>query len=236
MVVSKEHVAQQVRDIIAWREKWLEQAGLPMDTFMNNEQKDAFLAASKEAYHNRPDQRERQERDARELGRQFVKEKQKSRWARNLQRLAGTTQMWHVLSFTGRFDPDFFDSLPAPAPQAGEQTETQRLNNKLAVEARAKHRQAMKYARQREKLLAGGVPQPAALTRRQRDLLALYDAGTLLAEANRLTRISGNGRLRRSDGSFVDIGGSAGGYTRIVLYDWEPPDVTDFDVVDPNDV
>ena len=74
------------------------------------------------------------------------------------------------------------------------------------------------------------------MTKRQKDLLVLYDAGALLAEANRLTRISGNGRLRRSDGSFVDIGGSTGGYTRTVLYDWEPPDVTDFDVVDPNDV
>ena len=66
--------------------------------------------------------------------------------------------------------------------------------------------------------------------------MALYDDGTLLAEANRLTRISGNGRLRRSDGSFVDIGGSTGGYTRTVLYDWEAPDVTEFEPVDPGDV
>ena len=74
------------------------------------------------------------------------------------------------------------------------------------------------------------------MSRKQQDLLELYDAGTLLAEANRLTRISGNGRLRRSDGSFVDIGGSTGGYTRTVLYDWQAPDVTDFDSVDPGDV
>ena len=59
--------------------------------------------------------------------------------------------------------------------------------------------------------------------------MALYDDGTLLAEANRLTRISGNGRLRRSDGSFLDIGGSTGGYARTVLYDWQVPDVTEFE-------
>ena len=64
MVVSKEHVARQVREVIAWREKWLAQVGLPMNTLMNNEQKDAFLTASKEEYHNRPDQRERQDQDA----------------------------------------------------------------------------------------------------------------------------------------------------------------------------
>ena len=61
--------------------------------------------------------------------------------------------------------------------------------------------------------------------------MELYDAGTLVAEANRLILMSGNGRLRRSDGTFVDMGGSTGGYTRTVLYDWEPPDVTEFDPV-----
>ena len=66
--------------------------------------------------------------------------------------------------------------------------------------------------------------------------MALYDDGTLLAEANRLTLISGNGRLRRSDGSFVDIGGSTGGYTRTVLYDWQPPDLAEFESDGPGDV
>ena len=66
--------------------------------------------------------------------------------------------------------------------------------------------------------------------------MALYDDGTLLAEANRLTWISGNDRLRRSDGSFVDIGGPTGGVTMTVLYDWQAPDVTEFELVDPGDV
>ena len=199
-----------------------------MDTFMNYEQKEAFLKASKEEYHSRPDQRERQERDAADGStKTTLRQKKKSRWARNQQRLAGTTQMWHVLSFRGKFDPTFFTSLPPP--QAGEQTEKQRLNNKLAVEARAKRRLAMKYDRLRQKIAMGECAPGTTLSTQQQDLLALYDAGTLLADANRLTRISGNGRLRRSDGSFVDIGGSTGGYTRTVLYDWEPPDLTGFD-------
>ena len=84
MVVSKEHVAKQVREVIEWREKWLAQEGLPGNTLMNNKQKDAFLKASKEEYHNRPDQRERQHRDAASVkNKQYVKQRKKSRWARN---------------------------------------------------------------------------------------------------------------------------------------------------------
>ena len=63
MVVSAEYVARQVREVIKWRETWLEQEGLPMDTLMNETQKDAFLLASKQEYHSRPDQVELQTRD-----------------------------------------------------------------------------------------------------------------------------------------------------------------------------
>ena len=63
MVVSKEHVARQVGEVIARRQKWLAQKMLPMDTFINDDQKEAFLKASKDEYHNRPDQKARQQRD-----------------------------------------------------------------------------------------------------------------------------------------------------------------------------
>ena len=81
------------------------------------------------------------------------------------------------------------------------------------------------------KILTGKCDPGTTLSRKQQELLALYDTGTLLKEANRLTRISGNGRLRRTDGSVVDIGGSTGGYTRTVLDDWQAPDVTELDPV-----
>ena len=165
-----------------------------------------------------------------------MRERKKSRWARNQQRLAGTTQMWQILSFTGKFDPAYLAGLPPPPAQAGELTESQRQRNRLAVEARAKLRLARKYARLRDTIRSGKGGPGTALTRQQEDLLKLYDNGTLLTDANRLTQSSGNGRLRRSDGSFIDIGGSTGGYARTVLYDWEPPDLTEFEVVDPGDV
>ena len=138
MSVSKEHVARQVREVITWREKWFAQQMLPMSTLVNNEQKEAFLKASKDEYHSRPDQTELQQRDAEEGGAKLVRSRKKSRWARNLQRLAGSAHMWYVLSFTGKFDPAFFDDLPPPLPPPDEPTEEQRQNTKRAVEARAK--------------------------------------------------------------------------------------------------
>ena len=39
MVVSKEHVAKQVREVIEWREKWLDQQGLARDTRMTTSRK-----------------------------------------------------------------------------------------------------------------------------------------------------------------------------------------------------
>ena len=98
-----------------------------------------------------------------------------------------------------------------------------------AVEARAKLRLARKYARLREKIRSGRCAPATTFSRKQEELLALYDAGTLPDQANLLTRQSGHARLCRSDGSFVDIGGSTGGFTRKVLYEWKPPDLQDFD-------
>ena len=144
--------------------------------------------------------------------------------------------MWQVLSSTGRFDPNFFKNLPEAPREVGEKTEEQRQNTKLAVEARAERRLAIKYARVRDRVSTGGATEASALTRKQLDLLKQYDSGELLREVNRLTLLSGNGRLRRSDGSHVDIGGSTGGWTRKTLYGWTPPDTKEFQLFEPGEL
>ena len=65
----------------------------------------------------------------------------------------------------------------------------------------------------------------------QQNMVAQLRDGSLINKANRLTMESGHGRLRCRDGTFVDIGGSTGSYTRTVLYDWTPPDLTKFDIL-----
>jgi predicted rRNA methylase YqxC with S4 and FtsJ domains len=78
-------------------------------------------------------------------------------------------------------------------------------------------------------LLANAVKHPEdLLSKKAVALLRDLDNGKLLHAANTLTRLSGHGRLRKSNGEFIDIGGSTGGFVRTVLDDWEPPDFNDW--------
>ena len=124
--------------------------------------------------------------------------------------------MFHLLSFSGRWDPSFFATAPVP----DEPTEAQKQATCAAVEARAKVRLARKYAHLKAKKRLG--PDQLKLVEELHD-------GTLEAEAARLTKRSGHGRFKRSDGTVVNIGGSTGGFTRAVLYNWTPPSLIDDD-------
>ncbi len=124
MLVSQEHVARQVREVITTRERWLEQEGLPRNTVMNHAQRGAFLAACKQEYHTRTEQKALQKCDAATCStKQHMRQKMRSRFSRHQQRLAGSLEMWRVLSFVGRFDPSFFDSLREPVRSEHQQTE-----------------------------------------------------------------------------------------------------------------
>ena len=163
--------------------------------------------------------------------------------------------MWTLLSFTGRFDPEYFNlhvqGAAVPVALPGEISQEQKRKNAEAAQARAKVRLARKYARLRTRLQAEAMPkwpeakpkwgqgkgkskgqkegQQIRLSKKMEDLLEAYDSGKLQEEANRLTKISGNGRLRKNDGTYVDIGGNTGGFVRTILDDWAPPDLSEFD-------
>ena len=111
---------------------------------MNNTQKDAFLAEVKAEYHGSEDQKRRQQADAAAGKKPHPGKKQ--RWSRECQRLGGTTQMFHVLSFCGRWDAKFFEKEPEPQ-KTGPDAERQKLATRAAVQARANLRLARKYDR-----------------------------------------------------------------------------------------
>ena len=103
----------------------------------------------------------------------------------------------------------------------GGRTERQKQDTRNAQIARARLRHGKMLARQEGKTWRPFTP-------RQQEVLQLYKSGWLRQEANRLTLISGHGRLKRADDTFAEIGGSTGGFLRTVLDDWRSPDLKDF--------
>ena len=230
MVVSKEYVAKQVREIIEKRETWLSEEGHELDTRMNAEQRTAFLTYCKKEFHNRKDQKKLQERDREadalrrenhEKNLNLLMNRKKSRWDLHCQRLGGTRQMWLLLSFTGRFETKFFRDKEAPEKQEEAEIQAQKRATVNAANARARWRHAANLARKRT--------DGQDLTDKQIEEVKLYEEGSLLAKANELTLRSGHGTLRRpGDGSKLEIGGSTRGIVREILGDWEEPDPKHF--------
>ena len=151
--------------------------------------------------------------------------------------------MWTLLSFTGRFDVTFLEDSIARCAKGrissnprmpGETTVEQKQQVRDAQMARASLRRGAMLERLQERLSRGneakGKDKKAkTLNPEQQRVLQEYHSGFLRIQANKLTMISGHGRLKNDDCSFVDIGGSTGGFVRTVLDDWEPPDVAHFE-------
>ena len=142
--------------------------------------------------------------------------------------------MWTLLSFTGRFDAAFLEnSIKKGAKGAvtmpGEKTEEQKRQCHDAQMGRARLRQGAMLERLQQRIKGKGKGEARPLNPRQLRILEEYQSGELRKQANHLTKISGHGRLKKEDHSFVDIGGSTGGFVRLVLDDWEPPDLAEFE-------
>ena len=91
LVVSREHVASQVQTVIACREKWLRDEGLPLDTVIRGELADRFLDAAKSEFHASAEQKELQARDA--VRGKKIQDGKHSRWSRHMQKLGGTLNL-----------------------------------------------------------------------------------------------------------------------------------------------
>ena len=148
--------------------------------------------------------------------------------------------MWPLLNFTGRFDVAFLENAIArgatgPPTMPGERTEKQKQQVRAAQMGRARLRRGAMLERLQERPSqcnedkGEGKRKARPLNPEQLRVLQEYQSGELRRQANKLTMISGHGRLKKEDHSFVDIGGSIGGFVRTVLDDWEPPDLADFE-------
>jgi hypothetical protein len=115
MVASQELVAMHVQEVIDRRQEFLRQNRLPLPSMtMNESQQEAFLAEVQAEYHDSLDQESR-ECQGRwkhyQGGPQRWNHECQQRWILECQRRAGTTPMFHLLSFCGRWDPKFLEQL-----------------------------------------------------------------------------------------------------------------------------
>ena len=105
--------------------------------------------------------------------------RKRSRWVRETQRRGITHQMWHMLSFSGKWNIKFFENMPAPT-QPGQCTEQQKKNTIAAAEARA----SVRYAKLCHHMQ---VTKKWCLTSSQLSLVARLRDGSLEDEAQKLT-------------------------------------------------
>ena len=92
---------------------------------------------AKRKFHEDAFQRFLQDRDFETKRGKGLQAGKKRRWARHQQKTAGSTQMWQVLSFFGKFHPDYLSTLPeTDAQQPGSTTAEQKKKTRAAAEAR----------------------------------------------------------------------------------------------------
>ena len=181
---------------------------MPLDIVMNDEQRKSFLQAAKNAFNAQPRSLELEKRD-REQKRK-VKPQLRKRWFRELQKRCGTSQLWELISFTGKWDPEWLqEKIAAGATEASEpqgDKEWYRQAKAKALEARHDLRIGNRLLRlhQKNKL-------PKNLSENDERILHEMTNDILRQRVNELTLQRGSGRLRGKDGTTLDIGGNQGG-------------------------
>ena len=177
--------------------------------------RNSFLHWAKAQFHKEQYQQMKQAQD-RCTGSPLVAKK-RSRWHCHIQRLAGSHQMWYILSFLGEFRTSEEASNLISESGHTEQTKTeeQKALHKTVLRAREDLRLALQCARER-RASPGCYLSPKKCT-----LLRQLNLGVLHDRVNWLTWQTGHGRLRDWSGYGYDLGGSTGGIVRQSLKVWE---------------
>ena len=150
-VVSAEYTGMMVEQTIELREAWLVQQNLPLDTCMDDTQRQEFLSYCKELYFKEDHQLDLIARYSEIGGKKGVQKGKHSRWARELQRRCGTKHLWEVISFSGRFDPGYLKDLCSGVSQpAAARSDEEGTFRKKAHHARFEYRQAFSSDRNRQ--------------------------------------------------------------------------------------
>ena len=198
----------RIHRVLMDRQQWLQSQMLPLDHLMSWEERGAFLKWIMEQFEKDPIEAPLIAR-ARAEGRsqRQIKIVVRSHWSLEKQRRAGSSQVWELLSFTGKVTPDFLAEALEPKPNnsAPERVDEDRATD-LAKRAR-KIKEDLRYGKmlQRREQKRPGLAD--ALQGWVRRLLQEAKDGTLKRRVNTAVLEAGRGRLRGdNDDDYIDIG------------------------------
>ena len=219
---NPEHTANLINQVLKDREWFLKEWDLPQDTVLNpTQQRDLMNALSSEFYEQAGEKERDQLNRNRGCKDSEVRGKRRSRFTLEKQRRAGSSQVYELLLFTGRFDPVFLEAaLEKIQKDAADDVEKQppvdrrellivkqelRLGRKLQREV-LQHRRQVRSFRDNENRLFNQIRE-----------------GSLIDRVNELVQQLGRGRLRGdSAAEDVDIGRTQSGVSRFLEHTAEP--------------
>ena len=229
MVQSRRYSYDMVQETLRRREEWLRKWNYPMDLVMNDSQIDAFNDELKSEFHDRPDQQERA------WSSWYTRRKGNwhSRWSRQQQIRCGSKVIWELVSYTGRWDPQWLDArIRSCDDQETEKSEEKIARQKAlkiaASEAKSAFRWGRKCSHYWHNVLRENWYEWWWLSPSTQDLIVRYDDDSLRRELNAAVRRLNSGRLYEIDGSFHDIGGNPEGLTRRIMRSIIVPDYRDW--------
>jgi len=168
---------------------------------------------------------------------QAVRNGIRSRFARHLQRVAGSKQLAEVIVFSGSADPELLRQTLGGASQPAASSCASQPPQPLAHEAEAYQAKKTAALRAKTHFRAGrlidtrikkGKCREADLCPQDRQLYEDYCSGESLRVMNLAVADYGHGTLYEAGGQVLQIGASTGGVTRRILDGWQPPNFTAF--------
>ena len=120
---SQQETQRGILSVLRFRQNYLRMKGISdMRRVLTPEERGELVKAARNEYEATEEQQALQQRDKEEATARaeetacachksvanFVRKKKRSRWCLHLQRTCGTKELWEILSFTGRFDPEIF--------------------------------------------------------------------------------------------------------------------------------
>ena len=207
--VSKQECATRIHGVLRDREKWLTAEGLPVDHQMTYPERGRFLDWILKEFQKTPIEADliAKAHHAR-MTTSKIKKASRSRFNLEKQRRAGSSQVWELLSFTGKCTPEFLTLAleKEPQPDSAPERVGEDPGTAFAKQVR-KDKDNLRYGKMLQNRLQ---KQPAlAKTLKPWERLILQEAkdGTLKRKVNSAVLTIGRGRLRGdNDKDYLDIG------------------------------